>query len=157
MTKQLAQLNIARAKGLIDDPVMKEFADFLLPVNQLAEESPGFVWRLKDESGTSAVEVVLPFDDPLILVNMSVWESLDALENFAYKTVHSYFVRNGKKWFERLDRPHFIMWWVEAGHEPTVEEALAKLLLFEERGAHDAVFDLANFHQVDGTKGRRND
>ena len=91
---QLAQVNIARMKAPLDDPMMKEFFDFLGPINQLAEDSPGFIWRLKDEEGTSAVNLELPFDDQLLLLNMSVWEDFESLRMFTYKTVHSYFVKS---------------------------------------------------------------
>lgn len=83
---QLAQVNIAKAKAPLDDPVMKGFVDQLDHINQLAENSPGFIWRLKTEDGDATA--IQMFDDPLIIVNMSVWESLEALRNYAYSGEH---------------------------------------------------------------------
>ena len=104
--KQLAQINIAKMKAPLDDPMMKEFVDFLGPINKLAEASPGFIWRLKDEEGGPSSNIESPLMDDSILVNMSVWEDLASLKAFSYQTAHTYFIRNGKQWFEKMDRPH---------------------------------------------------
>src|SRR5688572_3887477 len=94
----LAQFNIIKLKDHLDSPVVKEFKDFLAPVNQLAEESPGFVWRLKDDNGESAANVETPYKDELIFVNMSVWLNYEYLKSYTYQTVHSYFLKSRKKW-----------------------------------------------------------
>lgn len=150
MKKHLVQVNMARMLAPLDSPTMKEFVDFLGPINQLAEDSPGFIWRLKDEEGTSAVSIDHPFEDPMLLINMSVWEDVNSLKQFAYKTVHSYFVKNGKKWFERLEHPHFFMWWVTAGTLPTVQDAANKLNLLIASGPSTEVFTLAHFFKSNG-------
>ncbi len=126
MTKyNLAQLNIARMKAPIDDPLMADFAAQLDEVNALADNSPGFVWRLIGESGDATD--IRSFNDPTILVNMSVWESVDALRSYAYQGRHLEVFQNRKQWFDRLDGPHMVLWWIPDGHIPTVAEAEEKL------------------------------
>jgi len=78
----LAQLNVGRMLGPLDSPVMAEFVAQLPLVNAVADRSDGFVWRL-----TEATEV-RPYDDPLILINLSVWQSVETLKAFAYKSGH---------------------------------------------------------------------
>lgn len=138
MNKQLAQINIARRKASLEDSMMKEFVDFLGPVNQLAEESPGFIWRLVTEPTAAS-----PWDD-MVIINMSVWKDIESLKHFTYKTVHSYFVKSRKKWFHHLDKPHYVMWWIEEGHIPTLEEAAEKLAFLDEHGASPAAFNFVN-------------
>ncbi|MEM1123643.1 MAG: DUF3291 domain-containing protein [Bacteroidota bacterium] len=137
MAQQLAEINIAHMKAAQDDPIMKEFVDFLNPINQLAEESPGFVWRLVGEPTEPS-----PWHH-MVIINMSVWESIEALKHFTYNTVHSYFVRSRKKWFEHMERPHYVMWWVEEGHIPTLAEATKKLELLDKNGPTQAAFTFA--------------
>ena len=124
---QLAQLNIARLRAPLDAPETKEFADFIDPINKLAEESPGFVWRLTGNFGESSARLDTPFGDHMLLVNLSVWEGLEPLKTFSYQTVHSYFVRNRSKWFERLGHPYLALWWVPEGHQPPAAEAKERL------------------------------
>jgi len=150
--KQLAQVNIAKMKAPLDDPMMKEFVDFLGPINQLAEESPGFIWRLKDEEGGSSSNQESPLEDDSILVNMSVWEDLASLKAFSYQTVHTYFIRNGKQWFEKMKQPHMVLWWVEAGHHPTVAEAAGKLELLAQNGPTPAAFLFSRAFDANGKK-----
>src|SRR2546429_3938611 len=99
---QLAQINIARLIAPIDDPRIAEFVNQLDPINRLAEESPGFVWRLQSESG-NATDIAYN-DDPFIIVNMSVWESIETLPDFAYKSDHARVLRDRAKWFEKIGR-----------------------------------------------------
>lgn len=140
----LAQINIARMIAPIDSEVMKEFKDFIVPINELAKGSPGFIWRFKDDSSDDTSLLETPWsDDPLMIVNMSVWSSLEELRTFTYTTVHSYFVRSRKKWFHQLDHPHTVLWWVPEGHEPTLEEARGKLDILERNGATAAAFTFA--------------
>jgi hypothetical protein len=121
----IAQLNIARARQELDQPLMKEFVDNLEPINGIADASPGFVWRLQDESG-DATSIQL-FDDPLVIVNMSVWESIDALKNFLFKTHHLDFLKRREEWFEKLDESSHVLWRIEPGHIPGLEEARLRL------------------------------
>jgi Domain of unknown function (DUF3291) len=121
----LAQLNIAKLAAPIDSPQLKEFVDNLDYVNGLGEASPGFVWRLTGD-GNDATSL-RPFPDDDIIVNMTVWESKEALFNFTYKTDHTTFLRRRREWFVATATPMVVLWHVPAGHEPTLDEARARL------------------------------
>lgn len=124
---ELAQANIARMRAPLEDPIMADFVDQLDRVNQCAENSTGFIWRLQTEEGdATAIRV---FDDERLLFNMSVWASVEALHAYTYRSLHVGPLRDRKRWFERFDRPHIVLWWVPAGRRPMVEEA-------EERFSH---------------------
>lgn len=148
--KYLAQINIAKLKAPLDHPIMKEFTDFLDPVNKLAEDSPGFVWRLKDEYGQSSVNVESPFDDKSILINMSVWEDFESLQAYTYNTVHAYFLKNRGKWMEKTSGHNVVLWWVEKDKMPSVWEAKAKLEQLEKEGPGPEAFDLKNLYDSRG-------
>ncbi|WP_422361314.1 DUF3291 domain-containing protein [Reichenbachiella sp.] len=141
-TYNLAQLNITKLKADLDDPIMKEFKDFLAPVNQLAEESPGFVWRFKDETGEAAIDVETPFEDSMIFINMSVWTDYESLRAYTYDTVHSYFLKSRKKWSEKIDGHQVVLWWIEQSHVPTLAEAKSKLDTLEKNGPTPSAFGL---------------
>lgn len=128
----LAQLNIAKAKYSLDAPEIKEFVDNLEPVNNLAESSEGFVWRLKDEHGDATN--IHAFSDPDVIVNMSVWDSTDALKNFMFRTHHRNFLRRKKEWFHNMPEDSYVLWWVPKGHVPTIEEAIEKLDFLRSNG-----------------------
>ena len=134
----LAQLNIGRIRYSLDDPRMADFVNNLDRVNAIAEHTPGFVWRLQDDSGNATA--IHAFDDPRMLLNMSVWESVDALERFVWQTVHKRIYGRRPEWFEPLDRPHFVMWWVPAGHRPDVAEAKSRLEHLWAHGPSDYAF-----------------
>ena len=139
MIYQLAQINIARMIGLtIEDPVMKEFRDNLDKVNALAESSPGFIWRLKDESNNAAS--FNPYNDEQVIINLSVWEDVASLEAFTYKTFHSDFVRRRKEWFQKFGKAYYALWWIPEGSFPTVDEAAAKLKQLQSKGPSAEVF-----------------
>ena len=140
---QLAQINIAQLRAPLDAPETKEFNDFIAPINQLAEDSPGFVWRLTGNFGESSASLATPFGDDMLLVNLSVWETLEQLRSFSYQTVHSYFVRNRSKWFERLGHPHLAMWWVPDGHQPSQQEGKERLDHLIEHGSTPHAFTFA--------------
>jgi hypothetical protein len=123
---ELAQLNIGRTVAPLTDPVMDGFMSRLGEINALAEASPGFVWRLADESGVGAT-AIRAYEDPLMIVNLTVWTGIDELYAFAYRTRHVEFVRARRDWFEPLGRPSLVLWWVPTGHRPSVEEARARL------------------------------
>ncbi len=131
----LAQLNVATLLEPLDSPLLKEFVDGLEPINALAEKSPGFVWRLKDEgSNTAAATSYRPFDDHMIIINMSVWENLESLKNFVFNTAHKEYVKKRFQWFERMREAYVVMWWVPAGHQPNVAEAMARLKFLRKKG-----------------------
>ncbi len=129
----LAQINIARVLAPVDDPRLADFMAALDEINALAETSPGFVWRLQTEEGNATS--IHAFDDPDLLVNMSVWEDADSLFAYVYKTVHARFMARRREWFDhRFDGPYQVLWWIPAGHVPTVEEGKVRLRTLAERG-----------------------
>jgi hypothetical protein len=137
---QLAQINIARMKGVdINDPIMKEFVENLDKVNALAESSEGFVWRLKDE--TNNATSLNPYNDEQVIINVSVWESIEALEHFVYKTFHTDFLKRKKEWFQTFGKAYTTMWWIPSGQFPTVQQAVNKLDYLQKNGASEIVFD----------------
>lgn len=121
----IATANAAQMRGSYDDPVMAGFVAYLEPLNALADRSPGFVWRLQDENG-DATSIRL-FDDPLVLFNMSVWESIDSLQDYVYKSNHVKAVQQRGDWFKPPSRPPFVVWWIPAGHIPEPEEGRQRL------------------------------
>ena len=121
----LAQVNVATSRAPMDDPVMRGFVDRLDKLNALADSSPGFVWRLQTDDGdATAIRV---FDNPLILFNLTVWESIEALEDYVYRSDHVNAVVKRLEWFEKPDRAPFALWWVPAGHIPDEVEAKERL------------------------------
>jgi len=140
----LAQLNIAKTKYSLDEPEIKEFVDNLVPVNQLAESSDGFIWRLKDENDDATN--IKAFSDPEIIVNMSVWTSTDALKNFMFRTHHRDFLRRKKEWFHNIPDDSYVLWWIPEGHIPSIEEAVEKLELIRKNGDSPGAFSFkSNF------------
>ena len=138
MTRHLAELNIGRLLHPLDDPRMADFADNLERVNGIADRSEGFVWRLKGDSGNATG--IQAFDHPRIILNISLWESVDALERYVWQTVHKRFYGRRHEWFDRFEGPYFVMWWVPVGHRPTVEEALERLQSLKDNGPSDHAF-----------------
>jgi len=131
---ELAQLNIGIVRGPMDSPVMAEFAANLARINALADSSPGFVWRLKTEAGDATA--IRAFDDPNLLVNMSVWRDLESLRQYVYASAHLEIMRRRREWFERMSEAYLVLWWVPRGHRPSVSEALARLAALPARGPH---------------------
>ena len=138
MAWHLAQLNVARLRAPLDDPLIADFVDNLERVNALGEHSPGYVWRLQTDEGDATA--VRAFDDPLVILNLTVWTSVEALAEFAYRSGHVEFLRRKREWFERAVDAHLVMWWVPAGHRPTVEEALDRLEDLRSNGASARAF-----------------
>jgi hypothetical protein len=121
----IAQLNIGRARDVPGSPAMAEFMALLDPVNAQADAAPGFVWRLQTEEGNATALRPYPGDDRMI-VNMSVWETIEDLAAFVYRGDHVAVMRRRREWFEPME-PYMTLWWVPAGHIPTVEEAKERL------------------------------
>lgn len=133
MKYHLAQINIGRLVAPLDDPRIAGFLGQLDSVNALADAAPGFVWRLQSSSG-NATEI--PYnDDPFYIVNMSVWESVEALRDFTYESRHMEVFRDRAKWFEKLGKPHYCLWWIPAAHIPSVAEGRERLEHYQLRGA----------------------
>jgi hypothetical protein len=121
----LAQVNIALPREPIGSPLLADFVAQLDPINALAERSPGFVWRLKADDGNATS--IKAFDDDRIIVNMSVWESLESLGAYVYSGDHAAVMRQRRIWFERMREIYSALWWVPAGHHPTTAEAEERL------------------------------
>lgn len=128
----LAQLNVGRLVAPTDSPVVAEFMDALDRINALAEASPGFVWRFQTDAGNATD--VKAFDDDQLLLNISVWESIDALADYVYRSDHTSFLRRRREWFEKTDLPVVTLWWVPAGHVPTVDEAVERMRHLQAHG-----------------------
>ncbi len=149
----LAQLNVGTPRGPIDSPVMAGFAALLDSVNARAEASPGFVWRLQDDGGDATGFRLL--GDGSLLVNMSVWESVAALRAFVYANPdHKGPMRRRAEWFEPMDEAHLVLWWVNAGQLPTLEEAERRLLELRSEGPTSAAFTFReSFEALAGSGG----
>lgn len=122
----LAQINVGRLTAPEGDPAVQPFFDALADVNALADASPGFVWRLADGEGAGATNIK-PADDSLFIVNMSVWESAEALFDFIYRSDHTAIMARRREFFERPQGAYQALWWVPVGTIPGLEEGLAKL------------------------------
>jgi hypothetical protein len=129
---ELAQLNIGVIKGPMDSPLMADFANNLERINAVADASPGFVWRLQTEAGDATA--IRPFDDPNLLVNMSVWRDVASLNTYVYSSAHVEIMRRRREFFERMDAAFLVLWWVPRGHRPTVDEAMARLEMLRAQG-----------------------
>jgi hypothetical protein len=138
----IAQINIARMLGPIDDPIMAGFVAQLSPINALADKSPGFVWRLQSESGDATSIKV--YDDDMIIINLTVWENAVVLREFVYKSAHQGVLRDRKRWFEKFDGPYYALWWVPAGHLPSPEEGKQRLDYLREHGDTAYAFSFKN-------------
>ena len=134
----VAQMNVGTVRYATDDPRIAEFMQRLDEINALAEASPGFVWRLQSEQG-NATDIILT-DNPLFLVNMSVWESVETLFEFVYRTSHQHVMAKRREWFERPIGPYQVLWWVPAGATPTPQEGLERLRHLELRGSTPRAF-----------------
>jgi Domain of unknown function (DUF3291) len=134
----LAQVNISPMLAPMDSPIMAEFVAGLAPINAIAEASQGFVWRLTgDEDNATALRV---FDNDMIIINMSIWESVEDLKHFAYQTAHSEFIKNRKKWFERMTTPYLAMWWIKEGEITNPHSAKARLEYLTKNGDSAVAF-----------------
>ena len=147
----LAELNIGKFKYPTTDPRMADFMDNLDRVNALAERSPGFVWRLKGDNN-NATEFRIGDDNA---VNLSVWETPEALEHYVFKTVHVQFYKKRAAWFDLMEKPHMVFWWVEEGHQPDLQEALERLEHYQKHGATEHAFGWAEVMDVERMRSLR--
>ncbi len=145
----IAQANIARMRAPLDDPIMAEFSAWLEPINQLADSSPGFVWRLQTDEGDATS--IRALSDPLMLFNMSVWETVEALEQYVYRSDHVRALQERKSWFEGPPGPTSVLWWVRAGDLPVVDDAIKKFELLRERGPTQRAFTFTRRFPVPAT------
>ena len=134
----LAQLNIGRLLAPLDSRQIAPFVEALHPVNALADGTPGFVWRLQTEDGNATA--IRAFDDDMLIVNMSVWESVEALGDFVYRSDHVAVMRRRREFFERMAEAFMVLWWVPAGHRPSVHEAKDRLARLRRHGPTQEAF-----------------
>ncbi len=134
----VAQVNIGRIKAPLDDPIMAGFVGRLDEINALADGSPGFVWRLQTSEGNATY--FRPYDDDRVLMNMSVWENVDALKHYVYHTVHAQLLRQRQEWFEKFAGVYVALWWVPAGHIPGIDEAKKRIAHLEAHGPTQFAF-----------------
>ncbi len=134
----VAQLNVARAVAPLDDAQLADFMDSLEEINALGEGSPGFVWRLKSDSG-NATDIKVS-DNPLFIINLTVWDSTEALFEFVYRSHHKDYFARRFEWFERFGAPSVVLWWIPAGTIPTSEEAMERLKLLTDNGPSPEAF-----------------
>lgn len=136
---QLAQMNIARLLAPIDSPQLQDFVANLDRINALAENSPGFVWRLQTEAGNATA--LRPLGDDTI-INMSVWTDIESLSNYIYRSAHVDILRRRREWFERMTEAYVVLWWVPTGHTPTVEESIERLNHLRQHGPTAHAFNV---------------
>jgi hypothetical protein len=148
MTKyNIAQVNIARMKAPLEDPRMARFVARLDEINALADGSPGFVWRLGTSEGNATY--LRPFDDDRILFNMSVWETVESLRHFVYRTAHVELFRQRDDWFETFAGAYAALWWVPPGHIPGVDEAKKRLAYLDTHGPTEFAFTFKTVFKPD--------
>lgn len=126
---QVAQVNIAHLIAPEGDPIVADFFANVPRINLLAESSPGFIWRYEGD-----------YPDPSVAFNLSVWESVESLSEFAYRSAHVDIFRRRNEWFKTMPNNHMALWWVAPGHLPSVEESLEKLKLLDEHGPSEQAF-----------------
>lgn len=149
----LAQINVAKSRFDQDDRRFAGFTGKIDAVNAVAERAPGFIWRLKSDAG-NAMDIQAT-DDPRFLINMSVWESAEALEDFVWKTIHVKVYDQKAEWFPTLETPHMAFWWVPVGHEPSVSEGMSKLDSLRLHGPTSEAFGWESLPHVAQWRARR--
>ncbi|GGY46909.1 DUF3291 domain-containing protein [Streptomyces tanashiensis] len=142
----LAQLNVAKLRFPLDDPRVAPFVEMLDSVNDAADAAPGFVWRLVEDGEADATGLRPLGDD--VIVNLSVWETQEALWDFAYRSGHLEVMRKRRDWFHRHVEAHLVLWWVPAGHVPTVGEAVERLAHLRAHGPSPRAFTFASAHSA---------
>ena len=149
MTHHLAEFNIARLRAPLDADDNAEFVAVLDAVNRIAEVSPGFVWRLTSDDDRSASYVQV-YDDPLLIVNFSVWTDLDSLRHYVYRSGHGAYFRRRKEWFDDSGSA-LVCWWIPAGEFPSTDEAVARLARLQREGPSPEAFTFAKPFGPDGS------
>ncbi len=147
MDWHLAQLNIGRLVADTDDPRVADFMAALERINGLGKRMPGFVWIMEGAEGQGNTETKID-GDPRFVSNLTVWDSVEALERFVWGTIHRQFYERRAEWFEVLGKQHFVMWWVPAGHRPTLDEGLERLAHWEAYGDSEHAFGWRHLPQA---------
>ncbi|MFG3078364.1 DUF3291 domain-containing protein [Streptomyces sp. NPDC048225] len=143
----LAELNVVTLRHSFDDPHMAEFVAQLDPINADADAAPGFVWRLVADGANDATGLRPAGED--VVVNLSVWESQEALWDFTYRSGHLEVMRRRREWFDRHVQAHLVLWWVPVGHIPTIEEALKRLATLRAQGPGPDAFTFASSYSAE--------
>ena len=125
----------------MESELMRGFVSRLDEINALAESAEGFIWRLQEDSGSATA--IRVFDDPLLLINMSVWANLEALKHYVYKSLHVELIKDREVWFNKMGESHQALWWIPAGHIPSTEEARKKLEYIRKNGPSADAFTFA--------------
>jgi hypothetical protein len=144
---ELAQMNVARLRAPLDSPQLADFVGALDRINAVADGSPGFVWRLQDDSGNATALQPMGED---IIVNMSVWRDPQSLQAFVYRSDHAGVMRRRREWFEKMDL-YMVLWWVPRGHRPAPDEGIERLNLLRSRGPSADAFTFARLFPAPGT------
>jgi hypothetical protein len=144
----IAQINIGRVKASVEDPLMAGFMTRLDDLNALADRSSGFVWRLQTSEGNATYFRPYEHDDR-ILLNMSVWQTIDALRHYVYKTAHAEMLRHREEWFEKFSGIYLALWWVPVGHQPSIDEAKKRLDHLDKHGPTQFAFTFKTIFQPD--------
>ena len=147
----LAQINVGRLVAPPTDPAVAEFVNALDRINALADESPGFVWRMQSDSG-NAFDIAIS-DDPQLAANMSVWEDADALFAYVYRSAHTPFMAQRKSWFERFEGAYQALWWIPAETIPTLDDGLARLWRLDRFGSSQHGFTFKSRYPAPGSEG----
>ena len=148
MAYHLAQLNIAKLQAPLDHPLLTEFVQNLDRINSLAENSPGFVWRYESTTSSGEDEAVKVFKDPMLIVNLSVWVSMDHLFEFTYRTDHAAIFRKRKQWFHSYKGRHMVCWYLKEGMIPSLQDAKDRLQYLEEHGATPYAFTFKESYTI---------
>jgi hypothetical protein len=151
----IAQVNIGRIRARLEDPIMAGFVERLDEINALADRSPGFVWRLQTSDGNATY--LRPYEDDRILLNMSVWETVETLRHFVFQTAHVELVRKRQAWFERFAGAYSALWWVPAGHIPGIDEAKKRVAHIDAHGPSQFTFTFNKVFEPDEEFQRRID
>jgi uncharacterized protein DUF3291 len=136
----LAQLNVARLRAPLDSPELADFVAALEPINAVADCAPGFVWRLQTEEGDATS--IRVFDDDMLIVNMSLWESVEALNAFVYRSDHRSVFARRKEWFEHIEDAYVVLWWLPRGDIPSVDDGVRRLEHLRANGPSAEAFTL---------------
>jgi hypothetical protein len=144
---ELAQMNVARLRAPLDSPQLADFVGALDRINAIADGSPGFVWRLQDDTGNATA--LRPMGEDMI-VNMSVWRDAESLNAFVYRSDHVAVMRRRREWFEKMDL-YMVLWWVPRGHRPAVEEGIERLGLLRSLGPSADAFTFGKLFPAPGS------
>ncbi len=144
----LAQINIAKRLVPMDDPIMQDFVNNIERINAIADQSNGFVWRLKDEDKDEAASI---FKDDALLINMSVWENKESLFNYTYRSNHLEIFKRKKEWFSKIKMAHMAFWYVPVGYVPTFKDAKIRLDYLNSHGETPFAFTFKSQFSIDDT------